>query len=128
MYQNASNPRICSSIGLLPILQPPGKGISRVLNLLRRAGNRNIPTRIFFTNSVLRLSRHISLLSSVRVLLVKLTFTLSDSIIERKVNTSQILGTLWRVNFSKNSPHAMSGSAAFFEPDISTIPERSWGQ
>ncbi len=48
--------------------------------------------------------------------------------IERKVRTSPIRGTLWRVNFSKKRPQAIRGSAAFLEPDIFTIPERSWGQ
>jgi hypothetical protein len=47
---------------------------------------------------------------------------------ERKVITSPILGTLWRVNFSKKSPHAMRGRAAFFEPDMATVQFRSWGQ
>lgn len=45
--------------------------------------------------------------------------------IERNVRTSPIRGTLWRVNFSKNSPQAMSGRVAFLDPDISTVPERS---
>jgi hypothetical protein len=47
--------------------------------------------------------------------------------IERNVMTSPIRGTLWSVNFSKKSPQAMSGRAAFFDPDIDTVPESDWG-
>ncbi len=119
---------MCSSIGRFPILQPPGNGISRVRNRLRRAGKRNIQTRIFLTSSVSRLARLILVLSSMRVFHWKSTITPSDSMIERKVKTSPIRGTLWSVNFSKKRPQAMSGRVAFLDPDISTIPERSWGQ
>jgi hypothetical protein len=52
----------------------------------------------------------------------------SDSIIERKVSTSPILGTLCSVKRSKKSPAAISGRAAFLEPEIWTVPESDWGQ
>jgi hypothetical protein len=32
------------------------------------------------------------------------------------------------VNLSKKSPKARSGRAAFLDPEISTVPERDWGQ
>lgn len=44
------------------------------------------------------------------------------------VKTSPILGTLWRVKWSKKRPTAIRGSAAFFEPDIWTVPESDCGQ
>lgn len=48
--------------------------------------------------------------------------------IERNVRTSPIFGTLWRVKLSKKSHAAISGRAAFLEPEILTVPERDWGQ
>lgn len=72
----------------------------------------------------MRLSRVIPVVSRWRVLPVKSTIIPRDSMIERNVRTSPIRGTLWSVNFSKNNPQAISGSAAFLEPDIFTIPER----
>lgn len=48
--------------------------------------------------------------------------------IERNVRTSPIFGTLCRVNLSKKSPAAISGRAAFFDPDIFTFPESDCGQ
>ena len=116
---------MCSSIGLFPILHPPGYGISRLRNLLRRAGKRKIHTRIFLIASIFIVSKFICVVSSVSVFFSNTTFTQSDSIIDKNVRTSPILGTLWRVNFSKKSPHAMSGRAAFFDPDIVTIQLRS---
>jgi hypothetical protein len=47
--------------------------------------------------------------------------------IDKKVSTSPILGTLCSVNLLKNNPQAIRGRAAFFEPDISTVPDKSWG-
>lgn len=115
-------------MGRFPILQPPGNGISSSRKRLSNAGKRNIQTLIFFTRSVLRCSRLIVLVSRRSVFPVKSTVTPSDSIIERKVRTSPIRGTLWSVKVSKKSPQAMSGSAAFFDPDIETTPDKSWGQ
>lgn len=127
-YPNAIKASRCSSMGLFPILHPPGNGISRAQSRARSAGNRKIPTRIF-----LILSRLIWVIESLEVSYFtvfpsQITSTQSDSTMERKVITSPIFGTLWMVNFSKKSPAARRGSAAFFEPEIFTVPERDWGQ
>jgi hypothetical protein len=115
-------------MGRFPILQPPGNGISSSRKRFKRAGKRNIQTLIFFTRSVLRFLRLIAVVSRRSVFPVKSTVTPSDSMIDRNVRTSPIRGTLWSVKVSKKSPQAMSGSAAFFDHDIETIPDKSWGQ
>jgi hypothetical protein len=48
--------------------------------------------------------------------------------IERKVRTSPIRGTLCSVNVSKKSPAAIRGRAAFLEPEVRTVPESDCGQ
>lgn len=127
-YQNISKARRCSSIGRFPILQPPGNGIDKERKRFRIAGKRNTHTRIFLIASVSRFSRLIWVVSSVTVLPSNQTTTPSDSIMERNVKTSPIRGTFSRVNFWKNRPQAMRGSAAFLDQDISTTQERSCGQ
>ena len=59
---------------------------------------------------------------------MKSTLTPRDVIISKNVMTSPIFGTLWRVYSSKKSPQAISGSAAFLEPEIKTSPEVCCGQ
>lgn len=44
------------------------------------------------------------------------------------MRTSPIFGTLWSVKWSKKSPAAIRGSAAFLDPDIWTVPESDCGQ
>ena len=128
VYPYARNAERCSSIGRFPMLHPPGYGISSAPNLFRSAGKRNIPTRIFLIFSRSRCSIERLELSIVIVLPTQVILDQRDSIIDRNVSTSQILGTLWSVKVSKKSPTAMSGSAAFLDPDIWTVPERFWGQ
>ena len=68
------------------------------------------------------------LLSIVIVLSFHVIVAPRDSIIERNVRTSPIFGTLWSVKWSKKSHAAISGRAAFLEPDIFTFPESDCGQ
>lgn len=128
LYPYARNAERCSSIGLLPILHPPGYGISSAPNLARRAGKRNIPTRILRILSLSRWSIESLLLSRVILLPFQTIRAPRDSMIERKVRTSPIRGTLWSVKWSKKSHAAISGRAAFLDPEILTVPESDWGQ
>ena len=114
---------ICKSIGLAPMLHPPGYENVAFLNLPINAPAIITVERDFFINSfgisVLFISwLDISILSHFSV-------TLQPKIrnILIVVFTSSIFGTLYNVTFSLfKRLAAIIGSAAFFEPEIFISP------
>lgn len=128
IYPIASSPRTWSHTGLFPITHHPGCGISSDPNRAKSAGKRRMLARIFLTSVLLSVVLSKCVVSISSVFHSKFTWAQRDLIISTNVKISPIRGTFskWAVLWNRHA--AMSGSAAFLDPEIWTFPERDWGQ